>query len=65
MKRMAEVSGIDFDHAQAALARVFLGPDALQEELEKNQKVQFTLGTGQSIPCEIFQRRKLIIVSMT
>lgn len=33
---MAEASGIDFDHAQAALARVYLGPDALTEELKKN-----------------------------
>ncbi|KAL8286802.1 hypothetical protein RQP46_004330 [Phenoliferia psychrophenolica] len=45
LKRMAEKAGVDFDHAQAALARVFLGPDAWEKELEVNKEVIFTLGT--------------------
>ncbi|KAM0753544.1 phospholipase D/nuclease [Meredithblackwellia eburnea MCA 4105] len=44
LKRMAEASGLDFDHAQANLARVFLGPDAWDKELEVNKSVKFTLG---------------------
>ncbi|GAA5853479.1 hypothetical protein JCM8547_002472 [Rhodosporidiobolus lusitaniae] len=37
LKRMAERSGITFEAAQAALSRVFMGPDALDSELEKNK----------------------------
>ncbi|KAI5475207.1 phospholipase D [Pseudohyphozyma bogoriensis] len=44
LKRVAEENDIDFDHAQAALSRVFLGPDALADELEKNKNVSFALG---------------------
>jgi len=48
---MEDKSGISFYQAQAALGRVFLGPDALPEELEKNKEVTFALGIGQLLPC--------------
>ncbi|GAA5940921.1 hypothetical protein JCM10213_008004 [Rhodosporidiobolus nylandii] len=43
LKRMAERSGITFEQAQAALARVYLGRDALPAELEKNKVVHFVI----------------------
>ncbi|ORY72756.1 phospholipase D/nuclease [Leucosporidium creatinivorum] len=44
LKAMEAKSGVSFYQAQAALGRVFLGPDALPEELEKNKEVTFALG---------------------
>jgi phospholipase D1/2 len=51
LKAMEDKSGISFYQAQAALGRVFLGPDALPEELEKNKEVTFALGIGQLVMC--------------
>ncbi|GAA5939858.1 hypothetical protein JCM3775_007130 [Rhodotorula graminis] len=43
IKRMEEASGVTLFQAQAALARVYLGQDALASELEKNKTVKFTI----------------------
>ncbi|GAA5974034.1 hypothetical protein JCM11641_008224 [Rhodosporidiobolus odoratus] len=43
LKAMAERSGVSFEQAQAALARVYLGRDALASELEKNKVVKFAV----------------------
>ncbi|GAA6031278.1 hypothetical protein NBRC10512_003294 [Rhodotorula toruloides] len=43
IKRMEQKSGVSFQQAQAALARVYLGPDALKSELEKNKVVKFAV----------------------
>lgn len=55
LQRMATNSGVDFNDAQAALARVFLGRDVIPEELKKNSTVVFTLGTGTSFSNPIFK----------
>ncbi|GAA5871838.1 hypothetical protein JCM3774_000315 [Rhodotorula dairenensis] len=43
LKRMQEKSGISFEQAQAALARVYLGPEPTPQELEKNRVVKFAV----------------------
>ncbi|GAA6040745.1 hypothetical protein JCM8097_003276 [Rhodosporidiobolus ruineniae] len=43
LRKMAERSGISFEQAQAALARVYLGKDALESELDKNKEVTFVV----------------------
>ncbi|GAA5890842.1 hypothetical protein JCM6882_008832 [Rhodosporidiobolus microsporus] len=40
LTRQAERSGVSWEQAQAALARVYLGPDALESELKKNAVVK-------------------------
>lgn len=53
---MEAKSGVSFYQAQAALGRVFLGPDALPEELEKNKEVTFALGIGELLPLSYLDR---------
>ncbi|GAA6056278.1 hypothetical protein JCM3770_007291, partial [Rhodotorula araucariae] len=43
IRRMEEASGVSLFQAQAALARVYLGADALKSELEKNKVVKFVI----------------------
>ncbi|BGP36940.1 hypothetical protein JCM10449v2_000843 [Rhodotorula kratochvilovae] len=43
IKRMEEASGVSLFQAQAALARVYLGADALESELQKNKVVKFVI----------------------
>ncbi|KAM0793016.1 hypothetical protein ACM66B_000508 [Microbotryomycetes sp. NB124-2] len=44
LRRMSEKSGVTWEQAQAALARLWLGKDANEDEIAKNSKVTFALG---------------------
>ncbi|KAK4054720.1 hypothetical protein OIV83_000644 [Microbotryomycetes sp. JL201] len=44
MRKMSENSGVTWEQAQAALARLWLGKDANEQEIQKNSQVTFALG---------------------
>ncbi|KAK4058234.1 hypothetical protein OIO90_000973 [Microbotryomycetes sp. JL221] len=44
LRRMSENSGVSWDQAQSALARLWLGPLSSEQEINKNSKVTFALG---------------------